>query len=86
MLKDWEHKYIAATKQHRGINRDMLHQPQNTNSLRDMGGNTMHIVFKGDPAVKLLAKNVKVGTSANVNPRQDQVTMGKVDSHGSTNH
>ena len=56
----------------------MLHQPQNTNSLRDTGDNTTHMVFEGEPAVKLYAKNVKVETSANENPRQDQVTMGRV--------
>ena len=43
------------------------------------------MVFKFEPAVKLHAKNVKVGTGANGNPRQDQVTMGRVDSPGSTN-
>ena len=54
---------------------------QNINSLRDMRDNTTHMVFEGEPAVKLHAKNVEVGTSANGNPRQDQVTMGRVDSH-----
>ena len=41
------------------------------------------MVFEGKPVVKLQAKNVKVGTSSNGNPRQDQVTMGKVDSPAS---
>ena len=45
---------------------------QNTNSLRDMGDNTTHKVFEGGPAVKLLTKNIQVGTIANGNPRQDQ--------------
>ena len=31
------------------------------------------MVFKGEPAVKLHAKNVEVRTGANGNPRQDQV-------------
>ena len=48
---------------------------QNTNSLRDTGENTMHMFFEGEPAVKLQAKNVKVGTSANGNATQDQVTL-----------
>ena len=82
ILKDWENKLIIATKQKRGVHNDARHQPQNTNSLRDSGENTKHIVFKGEPAVK----NVKVGTCANENPRQDQVTMGRVDSPLSTNH
>ena len=43
------------------------------------------MVFEGEPAVKLHAKNVKVGTSANTNPKQDDFTMGRVDSPGSTN-
>ena len=42
------------------------------------------MVFKGEPAVKLHAKNVKVGTSVNWNPRYDQITMGRVDSPGTT--
>ena len=39
------------------------------------------MVFEGEGAVKLHAKNVMVG-----NHRQDQVTMGRVHSPGSTNH
>ena len=46
----------------------------------------MHMVFKGEPAVKLHTKNVKVATIENGNTRQDQVTIGRVDSPGSTNH
>ena len=71
ILKEWENKCIIATKQHRGVHKDMLHQPQNTNSLKDPGDNTMHMVFEGEPAVKLHAKYVKVGTNANGNSRQD---------------
>ena len=78
ILKDWENKCIVATKQHRGVHKDMLHQPQNTNSLRDTRDNTAHMVFEGKPAVKLHAKNINVETSANGNSRQDQVTMGRV--------
>ena len=47
----------------------MLHQSQYTNSLRDTRNNTMHMVFEGELAVKLHAKDVKVGTSANKNTR-----------------
>ena len=86
ILKDWVNKCIVATKQHRGIYKDTLHQPQNMNSLRDTGDDTAHMVFEGEPPVKLHTKNVEVGTSANGNPRQDQVTMGRVHSRGSTNH
>ena len=82
---DWENKCTVATKQHRCPQRH-VHQPQNTNSLRDTGDNTTHMVFEGEPAINLHAKNVKVGTISNGNPRQDQVTMGRVHSPGSTNH
>ena len=75
ILEAWENKCIVATKQHRGVHKDTLHQPQNTNSLRDTRDNTAHMVFEGEPAVKLHAKNVKVWTSASGNPRQDQDTM-----------
>ena len=79
LLKVWENKCIVATKQYRGtdgrgaiiiiiiIKRDKvtLHQLQNTNSLRDTGDNTTDMVFEDEPAVKLHAKNDRVGTSAN---------------------
>ena len=45
----------------------------------------MHMVFKGELAVKLQAKDVKVGTGLIRNTRQDQVTMGRVRSPGFTN-
>ena len=73
-------------KQHRGVHKDMLHQPQNSNPLIDTGDNTMHMVFVGEPAVKLHVKYIEVGTSTNLNPRQDQVTIERVHSPGSTNH
>ena len=38
----------------------------------------MHIVFEGELAVKLHAKDVEVGTSSDRNSRQDQVTMGEL--------
>ena len=77
ILKDWENKCIVATKQLRGVHKDTLHQPQNTDSLRDTEDDTTHMVFEGEPAVKFHTKNVEVGTSTNGNPRQDQVTMGR---------
>ena len=80
ILKDWDDKCIVATKQRRGAQRDTLYQPQNINSLRDKRDNIVHMVFEGEPAVKLHDKNIEVGTSANENPRQDQVTMGRVHS------
>ena len=51
---------------------DTLHQPQNTNSLRDTRDDTKHMVIEGEPAVEHHTKNVEIGTSANGNPRQDQ--------------
>ena len=45
ILKVWENKCIVTTKQYRGVHRDTLHQPQNTNSLRDTEDNTTNIVF-----------------------------------------
>ena len=61
-------------------------EPQNTNSLRDTGDNTTNMIFEGEPAVKLHAKNVKVGNSSNGNRRQDLVTLGMDNSPGSGNH
>ena len=46
-------------------NKDMLHKPQNTNSLRDMRNNTTQVVFEGELALKLHAKDVEVGTGIN---------------------
>ena len=86
ILKDWENKCIVAAKQNRVVHKGTHHQPQNTFFLRDTGDNTTHMVFEGEPAFKLHAKNVKVETCANGNPRQVQVTMGRVDSPGSINH
>ena len=76
--------HSLATKQHRGVHKDTHHQSQNTNALRL--DNTTHMVFEGEPVVKFHAKNVKVGTSTNENPRQDKVTMGRVHCPGYTNH
>ena len=45
-----------------------------------------HMVFESELTVKLHAKDIEVGTSSDRNPRQDQVTMGRVDSNGSTIH
>ena len=86
ILKDWENKCIEATKQHKGIHKNRSHQSQNTNALRDTRDNTTHMVFEGETAVKLHAKNVEVVTRTNGKPRQDLVTMGRVHSPGSTNH
>ena len=43
------------------------------------------MVFECEFAVKLHANDVEVWTSANGNPRQDEVTIGRVHSPGSTN-
>ena len=53
-------------------------------SYRDMGNNTKHMVFEGELAVKLHAKDVEVGTSLDINPRQDHVTMRRAHGPGST--
>ena len=45
ILNDLENKCIVVTKQHRGVHKDTLHQPQNTNSLRDTRDNTAQMVF-----------------------------------------
>ena len=42
------------------------------------------MVFEGELAVKLHAKDVEVGTSLDRNPRQDQVAMGRAHGPGST--
>ena len=46
----------------------------------------MHMVFKGELAVKLHAKYVEVGTRSYRNPGQNHVTMGMVHCPGSTNY
>ena len=55
ILKDQENKCIVATKQHKGVHKDTIYQPLNTNSLRDTRDNTTHayVVFEGELAVKL---------------------------------
>ena len=40
-----------------------VHHPQTTNSPRDTVNNTLHMVFEGELAVKLHAKDVEVRTS-----------------------
>ena len=80
ILKDWENKCIVATEEYRGVHKDTLLEPQNTNSLSDTRDNTKHIVFECEPAVELHAKNINFRTSANGNPRLDQVTIGMADS------
>ena len=72
ILEDWENIYIVPTKQYRGIHKDMLHQPQNTNSLRDPKDNTAHMTFKGEPAVKLHGNNIEVGTGLSMLYRSAQ--------------
>ena len=42
------------------------------------------MVYEGELAVKLHAKDVGVGTCANGNPKQNQVTMGRDHSLGTT--
>ena len=65
-------------KVYRWVHIHPQHQPQNTNSLRDMIHNTSHKVFERELAVKLYPTDVELGTSANRNPRVNQVTNGKV--------
>ena len=81
ILKGWENKYIVATKQQRGLHKDKLHQPQNTNSLRDTRDNTTHMVFVSEPAVKLHAKNIEVGTNAKWNQQTGPSHHDKGRSH-----
>ena len=76
----------SSNEQHRGVHKDTLHQPQNSNSLRDTGDNTTHMDFEYEPTVKLHAKNVKVGTSANETPDKTKSPWGRVYCPGSTNH
>ena len=43
------------------------------------------MIFEGELAVKLRAKDVEVVTSSDRNPRQDQVTIGRAHSPGYAN-
>ena len=54
--------------------------------MRDTRNNTTHTAFECELALKPHAKDVEVGTSANGNIRQDQVTMWRVHSLGSNNN
>ena len=74
------------TKSHRGVQKDIFRQVQNTNTLRDARNNTTHMVFEGELSVKLHTKDVDVWTSTNENHREDQVTIGRVHSPGSTSN
>ena len=49
-------------------------------------GHLPDMVFEGEPAAELYAKDVEVGTRTNGNLRQDQVKMGKDHSTGSANN
>ena len=42
-----ENKCTVVTNKHRGVTKDTLHQPQNTNSLSDTRDNKTHMVFEG---------------------------------------
>ena len=88
VVTDWENNCIVATKQNRGVHKEMYASPtqKNTTSLRDTRDNTTHMVFEGELAVKLHAKNVDIPPSANGNPIQYQVAMRRVYNLGSTNH
>ena len=54
----------------------MFHQPQNTNSLRDTGNNTKHMLFECELAVKLHAKDVEVRTSVDKTPDNTKSPWG----------
>ena len=86
ILKDKENKCIVATKQHRGVHKDKLHQRQNSNSLRDTGNNTTHMVFEGERMLSNFTPRMSRLGLAQMETRQDQVTMGRVHSPASTNH
>ena len=59
-----------------GVHKYTSHHLENTNSLRDARKNTTHIVFEGELAVKLRAKDVEVGISANGNPIKNKSPCG----------
>ena len=71
---------------------EKCHEIQLTKNKMDLNkskmtkNNITHMVFESELAVKLHAKDVEVGTSSDRNPKQDQITMGRADSPGSTNH
>ena len=75
ILLDWENKCILATKQHRGVHNDTLHQSQNTNSLRDTRNNTTHMIFEGELAAILHAKDVKVAQPSRLGPAQMEIRV-----------
>ena len=89
ILEDCYNTCLVAMKQHLGVRKDTFHKPQNTIYLRDTGDksdNTTHMVFEGEPAIKLHSQNVEVGTNTNGNTKQNQVTLWRVCSPRSANH
>ena len=72
MLKDWENKCIVSTKQHRDVHEDTFHQPKMSIFRETQMTIPRTWSLKGEPAVKLHANKIEVGTSANGNPRQDR--------------
>ena len=78
ILQDLESKCIVATKQHRGVHKDALHQLQNTNSLNVTRNNTRHLVFEGELAINFTSKMSRLRLAKMETPRQDQFTMRRI--------
>ena len=57
--------------------RDKLHQPQNTNYLRDTRDNTKHMVFEVVPAVKPYSTNVELGLAQMETPDKTKSLCGE---------
>ena len=72
ILKDWENKCIVAMKQHRGIHKDTLHQPQNSNSLRDTGDK------------KSRTYSLKVSLLQNFTPRMSTLGLAQMETPDNT--
>ena len=84
ILKDCATKCKVATKKYRVSIKTRFTNLKH-NSLRDTKDNTVHMVFEGEPAVKLYAKNIEVGTSALESSDRTKSLWGGF-TLGSTNH
>ena len=71
-MKSMTQRHEILSRAKVGVHKWTFHQPQNNNYLRDT---TSTMAFVGELAVTLHTKDVEVGTCANGNPGEDNVTV-----------
>ena len=78
VLKDCEVKWILARKKHRDVQKDTLHQPQNTNSLRDTGDNTTRMLFEVRMLSHFTPRMLRSGLAQMETPGKTKSSWGMV--------